>query len=133
VLEGRHFRALGMAALLRLFQLLRVAEEDDALGGLRDRKDVRKRHLPGLIHEEHVDGIAAIRARPHPDGAGRHLSLANGVQPRRAAASDTSGSLGPQDLIQPLDHVGHLFGRSARDLATNTVGRQCPYLTDLDP
>ena len=30
------------------------------------------------MHEEHVDGIAEVGARPHPGSAGRHLSLARG-------------------------------------------------------
>ena len=126
VLEGRHFRALGMAALLRLLQLLRVAEEDDALGRLRDRKDVRKRHLPGLVHEEHVDGIAEVGARPHPGSAGRQLSLASGDARKKCGVVGQLEDLPAGVLRIALDLLGaaqvdSFVRRSGDRLMSSTV------------
>ena len=39
----------------RLVELLRIAEEHEALRGGCHRHDVRERHLAGLVDKEHVD------------------------------------------------------------------------------
>jgi hypothetical protein len=61
---------------LGLFELLRIAEEDDAPCSLRHRQDVRQRHLPRLVDEEHVDRTLKLRTGPEPRGTPRHLSAA---------------------------------------------------------
>jgi hypothetical protein len=42
MLERRNIGPLRVAALLRLFELLRIAEQYDALGRLRHREHVRQ-------------------------------------------------------------------------------------------
>ena len=89
VLERRDVGAVGMAALLRLLELLRVAEQDQALRRLRDREHVRQRHLPGLVDEQHVHGFAQLFARPQPAGAGDDIGPAasEARRPRRGCRS----------------------------------------------
>ena len=73
VLEGRGVDAFGVRAALRLLELLRVAEEDDALRGLGHGEDVGEGGLAGLVHEEDVDGAGVLLARPEPGRAGADL------------------------------------------------------------
>ena len=54
VLERRDIGPFGMAALQGLPELLRIAEQHEAFGGLRDRQHVGQRELSGLVHEQHV-------------------------------------------------------------------------------
>src|SRR5439155_10054011 len=49
VLERRDRGAFGMRALDRLLELLRIAEQNQALRARGDREHVRKGHLPGLV------------------------------------------------------------------------------------
>jgi len=78
VLEGRGVDAFGVRAALRLLELLRVAEEDDALRGLGHGEDVGEGSLAGFVHEEDVEGAGVLVARPHPRRAGADLRGAVG-------------------------------------------------------
>ena len=69
MVERRHVGAFGVAALHRLFELPRVAQEHDAVCRLRDRQDVRQRHLCGLVDEQHIDGLPRVGAGPQPSCA----------------------------------------------------------------
>jgi hypothetical protein len=53
-----------MTSLDRLLELARVAEQHQALRRLRDREHVRERHLPGLVHEQHVHRLQELGSRP---------------------------------------------------------------------
>jgi hypothetical protein len=55
-----------MTRLLRLLELLRIAEEHEALGAGRHREHIGERHLPGLVYEQHVHAIAKAFVRPQP-------------------------------------------------------------------
>ena len=59
-------RARRVGALDRLVELLRVAEQDEAVGRAGDREDVGERHLAGLVHEQDVDRVAQLGVRPEP-------------------------------------------------------------------
>ena len=61
VLQRRDVDALGVAPLLRLLELLRIAEQHEAPRRLRDGEHVRERHLAGLVDEENVDAPATLR------------------------------------------------------------------------
>ena len=76
VLQRRDVHAVGMTALLRLLELLRIAEQHKAVGGLRDGEDVRQRHLPRLVDEQHVDTRGGLVGRPEPRGATEHVDVA---------------------------------------------------------
>ncbi len=73
VAEGRGVDAFGMGAFLRLFELLRVAQEDDAGRGVGGGEDVGEGHLGGFVDEEDVDGVRELFARPHPHRAADHV------------------------------------------------------------
>ena len=70
--EGRGVDAFRVRALLRLFELLGVAEEDDAARRVGGREDVGEGHLGGLVDEQHVDGLRELFARPQPGRAAHH-------------------------------------------------------------
>src|SRR6516225_321511 len=55
-----------MAALLRLLQLLRVAEQNQAFSSRGTSQNVGKRHLACLIDEQNVHGIAELLSTPEP-------------------------------------------------------------------
>ena len=57
----------------RLVELLRVAEQDEARRGPRDRDDVGERDLAGLVDEQDVDGVGHLRRHPQPRRAGREV------------------------------------------------------------
>ncbi len=69
VLERRDPAALRVAPLLRLLELLRVAEQHERPAGLGDGQRVGERHLPGLVDEEDVDALEHLLARPEPGRA----------------------------------------------------------------
>ena len=66
----------GMAALQRLPQLLRIAQQHEAFRGLGDRQHVGERELPGLVDEQHVHGLEKLLARPQPGRSGGDLRRA---------------------------------------------------------
>ena len=67
MVESGNVRTFGMTALRGLLELLRIAEQDERLAGLRNRQHVGERHLRGLIDEQHIDGLegAPARAQSH--------------------------------------------------------------------
>ena len=78
VRQHREARALGVGALRDLWQLVRVAEENERAGGGADREDVGERELPRLVDEEHVEralGRVDVDrlAGERPRGAGDEL------------------------------------------------------------
>ncbi len=53
--EGGAIGARRVGALERLVELLRVTQQNQRVGARADGQDVGERHLPRLVHEEHVD------------------------------------------------------------------------------
>ena len=95
VLERRDVRRPRMASLLRLFELLRVAEQDEAPRGVRDGEHVGERHLAGLVDEQHIDGLGELGPRPEPGRA------AEDVRPRRTDSASSASSLSSSSLTSP--------------------------------
>src|ERR1035437_4231505 len=62
-----------MAALLGLYQLLRVAQQNKASSSRCTGQHISQRHLARLVDKEDVDGLHDIRARPQPWSAAEHL------------------------------------------------------------
>jgi hypothetical protein len=73
VLEHGGAGAVRVGALADVRQLLRVAEQDDVPRPLRDGDRVGQRHLARLVHEQAVDALALLLARPVPRGAGHEV------------------------------------------------------------
>ena len=71
-------RAVGMRALQRLIELLRIAKQHDVGRGVGDRQQVGQRQLGGFVDEEHVDAVIGLGPRPKPGGAGGEIAA--GVQ-----------------------------------------------------
>ena len=78
-----------MTSLLRLFELLRIAEQHDALAPPGDGQHVGERHLPRFVHEEDVDG-AANSGRAHSQAVPPRTSTS---PVRSASAFGLSGSV----------------------------------------
>src|SRR6266481_5227282 len=57
-----------MAALEGALQLLRIANQDQVLGGLCDGDDIGEGHLPGLVDEQYVYGLEIFGPGPKPRG-----------------------------------------------------------------
>src|SRR5690606_28966656 len=55
-----------VACLLRLLELLRVSQQYEAPCAAGHREDVGKRHLAGLVDEQHIDAFGEVRPRPKP-------------------------------------------------------------------
>ena len=56
----------GWLPFARLLELLRVAEQHEAVRGLRHGEHVGERHLPGFVDEQHVDRRReSARAQSH--------------------------------------------------------------------
>jgi hypothetical protein len=66
VLEGRRAGTGRVARLLRLLQLLRVAEQHEAFRARGYCEHVGERHLARLVDEQHVDAVAEALVRPQP-------------------------------------------------------------------
>ena len=64
-----------MRAPRRLRQLVRIAEQHDAVRARRDRERVRKRELTGLVDEEDVDGLLHVRTREEPGRSTDHVDV----------------------------------------------------------
>ena len=96
VLQRRDVHAVRMTSLLRLLELLRIAEQHEISRRLRCGEHVRQRHLPRLVHEQHVDGV---RAHPRAPTARR---CRRARQRRRCAASSSAsvGCLGNSQLLR---------------------------------
>ena len=76
VLQHRDGRGLRMTALERLFELLRIPEEHEVARAATGGGDVRESHLPGFVHDKHVDGRFHVLPRPQPRGAAGDMPLA---------------------------------------------------------
>jgi hypothetical protein len=74
--EGGPIRSRRVRALQGLVELLRVAEQDQAARGRRDGEGVGQRDLPGLVHDEDVQGPREVLARPDPGRAAHDVELA---------------------------------------------------------
>ena len=74
VMQRGDVRAFGMAALHRLFELLRIAEEHDAPRGLRRRQHVGERHLRGLVDEQNIHRVRRIGRSPEPRRSAGHVT-----------------------------------------------------------
>src|SRR5438034_9868980 len=72
--KNRDIRSRRMDTLLRLIELLRIANEDETAGCLRNRQRVGEGHLARLVHEEHVHRARHVIAGPHPGCSGHYLS-----------------------------------------------------------
>ena len=107
VLERRDVGAVGVAALLRLLELLRIAEQHEAPGRLRHREHVGQRHLPGLVDEQHVDRTGRCPARAHSQRCRRRTcdraggeALAHLRVARRSPRPVRVVARAPCDLVQ---------------------------------
>ena len=65
-----------MVPLDRLLELLGITEQHHAPRTRGDRQHVRERHLPRLVHEQHVRGLEGLIAGPQPGGAADDVSRA---------------------------------------------------------
>ena len=63
---ARTVGARRVAALERLIELLRVAEQDEAASRRANGDHVGQRDLAGLVDEQDVDGVGHLRRRPEP-------------------------------------------------------------------
>ena len=129
-----------MDALKRLVQLLRVAQQQQALGTARRGQGVGQGHLAGFVDAEHVDQAFRFVARPEPGRAADHVKRSR--RERRAGVADIqeglrvgefgfagseAGPLTDRDVDSPLpsDPRG-LFQELADDLVA--VGRDAHLL-----
>ena len=113
-----------MTGLLGLLELLRVAQQDDVLGGTRYGKHVRERHLSRFVDKQDVDTFRKVRSRPQPRRATQNaiatlskqrvyaLVVVERVQRRRRSFLGAA-------FVQTLEVVKSAF---VRDL--NGVGQQ---------
>ena len=90
--------ALRVGALERLVELLRVAEQDEAVGRPRHRDDVGERDLARLVDEQDIDGVGHLRRRPQPRRAGGQVGPAV-VEP----GADIGSVLAPGDTVVDQD------------------------------
>src|SRR5690348_10960585 len=67
-----------MTPLDWLFELPRIAQQDDTPRGWRDGENVRERHLGGFVDKEYVDDTRRVGAGPEPGG--RTSDHAVGIQ-----------------------------------------------------
>ena len=73
--EDRRLRLVRHRALRDLRQLVRVAEQDEVARRMPDRDNVRKRDLPGLVHDQRVEEAGEVGAREEPRRARDELEL----------------------------------------------------------
>jgi hypothetical protein len=97
VLERRRIDPVGMTPTLRLLELTRVTEEDEAPRGARDGDDVGERHLASFVHEEHIHRAREVRPSPHPRRAAEDLNRPE------ASASRASWLLPNMAIGAPLE------------------------------
>src|SRR5262249_51113558 len=71
--EPRNIGTLRVAPLLRLFQLLRVAQQHQILSCWRTRQNVGERHLSRLIDEKNVHRIHEFLPAPQPGSAPQNV------------------------------------------------------------
>ncbi len=85
MLQRRDIDAVGVAALLRLLELLRVAEQHQTASGGRHGQRVGQRHLPGFVDKQHVHRGRGFFAGPQPRGAAEHVHVAGSERRQRVA------------------------------------------------
>ena len=73
ILERGFLRPGRMAALEGTLQLLRIANQDQVLGALRDGDDIGEGHLPGLVDEQYVYGLEIFGPGPKPRGSAYNI------------------------------------------------------------
>ena len=78
VRQHRTIRAWRMHALQRLIQLLRVAQQQQALGATGRGQRIRQRHLPGLVDAQHVHQALRVVTRPEPGSSTHHVKRSPG-------------------------------------------------------
>ena len=66
VVQGGNLTTFRVATLKGLFELLRVAEQDEAPAGSSGSEHVGQRHLAGFVNHQHVDALLELGARPAP-------------------------------------------------------------------
>ena len=66
VFKRRYVCSRGVTTLLRLFELLWIANQNKALRGLRSSEDICQRHLPCFIDKENIDRFKQLLPRPQP-------------------------------------------------------------------
>ena len=91
VLERRRPGAVGVLALHRLRELLRITQQHQALRCVRDREHVGQRQLPGLVDDQDVDGLGESRAGEQPGRAGDDVDRCRRARPRRPSAIRCTG------------------------------------------
>ena len=64
--KSGYLAAFRVAALKRLFELLGVAQQDEAPARPGGAKHVGQRHLAGFVDNQDVDALLELRARPAP-------------------------------------------------------------------
>jgi len=138
VMQRGHVRAFGMAPLHWLVELLRIAEQNDAPRSLRNRQNIRKRHLRGFVDEQNVDRACRVGPRPEPRRcAGDRSSVADRVEERLIACYAADGRVFGFSICRLLNALQvdarlpgrdrHVLEKLANDLVT--VGRHA----DLPP
>jgi len=122
VLERRALDALRVAPLLWLVQLLWIAEQHHAVRRARRGDRVRQRHLPRLVHEQHVHRCGHVRTGPEPRRATDDVGFSGLEQAQRLlVARDRSDTrrhhtLVGGALLRDSDGCIRVIGR-ARHLA----------------
>jgi hypothetical protein len=67
--RARDVGAVGVGALVGLFELLGVAEQHEVARGAGEGEDLGERHLAGFVDEQVVELLGGIVAGPQPSGA----------------------------------------------------------------
>ena len=106
-----------MRALERLVELLRIAEQDEAVRRSCDRDHVGQRDLAGLVDEQDVDRVDHLRRRPQPRRAGGEVG-APIVEPRPdirrvLPGASTRSSTRTCSVVALLDRVARATPSSA--------------------
>ena len=102
-------------------KLSRVAEQDEARGGLADREGVGQTHLSRLVDDEDVDRAGHLLARPQPRGAGGEVGLAGG---ERLGDLLVGGGLDDALVRATVGVVGLLH---AADIDRHALRRRSPF------
>ena len=76
VRQRRHRSPVGVSALDRLIELLRIAEQHQVLRRSRRRDRVGQAELPGLVDDQHIKLLAQLGPREEPRGAADDVVVA---------------------------------------------------------
>ena len=77
VVERRRVGTFRMAPLHGLLELSRIAQEDDALGRLRNSQDVCQGHLGGFVNKQNIHRFKSFLSRPKPSSSGIVVAVSN--------------------------------------------------------